>query len=95
MEIIANLEEHRRGVYTGAYGYVGRDGGLVLAVAIRTAVVSRREDTLEFFTGGGIVAGSDPDREVEETRWKARHVVEVTGLRPELAASEAVEAKDG
>jgi anthranilate/para-aminobenzoate synthase component I len=38
MEIIAELEAHRRGLYTGAVGYVGRDGGLVLAMAIRTAV---------------------------------------------------------
>ena len=72
MEIIADLELHRRGLYTGAVGYVGRDGALVLAMAIRTAVVSR--DSVEYFTGGGIVAGSDPAREVEETEWKARHL---------------------
>lgn len=79
MEIIAELEDHRRGLYTGGLGYVGRDGGLVLAVAIRTAVVSRREGVLEYFAGGGIVAGSDPRREVEETEWKARHVREPMG----------------
>jgi anthranilate/para-aminobenzoate synthase component I len=76
MEIIAELEPQRRGLYTGAVGYVGRDGGLVLAMAIRTAVVSRRDAVLEYFTGGGIVAGSDPRRELEETRWKARQLME-------------------
>jgi anthranilate/para-aminobenzoate synthase component I len=74
MEIIAELEAHRRGLYTGAVGYVGRDGALVLAMAIRTAVVSRRDGALEYFTGGGIVAGSDPRRELEETEWKARQL---------------------
>ncbi len=77
MEIIAELEAHRRGLYTGAIGYVGRDGGLVLAMAIRTAVVSRRaknEYALEYFSGGGIVAGSEPMREVAETNWKASHL---------------------
>ena len=76
MEIIAELEAERRGLYTGAVGYVGRDGALVLAMAIRTAVLSRRERALEYFTGGGIVVGSDPRLEVEETEWKARQLIE-------------------
>jgi anthranilate/para-aminobenzoate synthase component I len=76
MEIIAELEAERRGLYTGAVGYVGRDGGLVLAMAIRTAVLSRRDRVLEYFTGGGIVAGSDPAREVDETEWKAKQLLD-------------------
>jgi anthranilate/para-aminobenzoate synthase component I len=75
MEIIAELEAHRRGLYTGAFGYVGRDGGVCLAMAIRTAVL--RDGTVEYFAGGGIVAESDPDREVEETRWKASQLSRV------------------
>ncbi len=71
MEIIAELEAHRRGFYTGAVGYVSRAGDLVLAMGIRTSVLSRRDRELEYFSGGGIVAGSDPRREVEETNWKA------------------------
>ncbi len=77
MEIIAELEAHRRGLYTGAIGTLGRDGRLVLAMAIRTAVVSRREGMLEYFTGGGIVAGSVPSAEVDETEWKARQITEM------------------
>jgi anthranilate/para-aminobenzoate synthase component I len=72
MEIIAELEAHRRGLYTGAFGYVGRDGSLVLAMAIRTLQVAGEE--AHYFTGGGVVADSDPLREVEETRWKAAQV---------------------
>jgi anthranilate/para-aminobenzoate synthase component I len=74
MEIIAELEAHRRGLYTGAIGFVHR-GRCVLSMAIRTAVVSRRERALEYFAGGGIVAGSDPARELDETNWKAAHLV--------------------
>lgn len=77
MEIIRELEPMRRGLYTGAYGMVGRDGSLVLAMAIRTATVrasgseADREREVEYFSGGGIVCGSDPDAEVLETEWKA------------------------
>ncbi len=69
MEVIASLEAKRRGLYTGGLGFVRHDGGVVLAMAIRTVVL--RGDEGEYWTGGGIVADSDPLREVEETRWKA------------------------
>ena len=60
------------GLYTGAFGYVGRDGRLELAMAIRTLQWSRaRRRQGAYFTGGGIVADSVPERELEETRWKA------------------------
>jgi anthranilate/para-aminobenzoate synthase component I len=69
MEVIANLEAHRRGLYTGGFGAVAHDGSMTLAMAIRTVVL--RGPNGEYFTGGGIVADSDPHRELEETRWKA------------------------
>jgi anthranilate/para-aminobenzoate synthase component I len=72
MEVIAMLEPWRRGVYTGAFGWVGHDGRLELAMAIRTVQGGARDgDEAEYFTGGGIVADSVPERELEETRWKA------------------------
>jgi anthranilate/para-aminobenzoate synthase component I len=74
MEAIAHLEASRRGLYTGAYGYVGRDGRLVLSIAIRTLTVRRSDGEAHYHTGGGIVFGSDPVREVEETRTKALQV---------------------
>ncbi|HEY2514828.1 MAG TPA: anthranilate synthase component I family protein [Polyangiaceae bacterium] len=70
MEIVSQLEPVRRGAYTGAFGYVGRDGALVMAVAIRTLEIGERGRGT-YGAGGGIVADSDPEREVEETRWKA------------------------
>jgi anthranilate/para-aminobenzoate synthase component I len=73
MEVIARLEPWRRGLYTGAFGYVGRGGQLELAMAIRTLQLEGggRERHASYFAGGGIVADSVPEREVEETRWKA------------------------
>jgi anthranilate/para-aminobenzoate synthase component I len=73
MEVIARLEPWRRGVYTGAFGYVGRDGSLALAMAIRTIQADAGEEPRRgsYFAGGGIVADSVPERELEETHWKA------------------------
>jgi anthranilate/para-aminobenzoate synthase component I len=72
MELIAHLEAERRGLYTGAFGYVDHSGGLQLAMAIRT--LSRRGDVAHYPVGGGIVIDSDPAREVQETRWKALQI---------------------
>jgi para-aminobenzoate synthetase component 1 len=69
VEIIDELEGARRGVYCGAVGWLGAAGSCDLALAIRTAVVQRGE--LVLGVGGGIVADSDPDDELEETRIKA------------------------
>jgi anthranilate/para-aminobenzoate synthase component I len=79
MEVIARLEPWRRGVYTGVFGWVGRDGRLELAMAIRTLQWEKRARVVStaeavYFTGGGIVADSVPERELEETRWKAAHL---------------------
>jgi anthranilate synthase component 1 len=70
MEIIRELENLARGAYTGAMGYINRDGGGDLNILIRTMTTMGRE--LSFATGSGIVADSDPDRELEETRAKAK-----------------------
>lgn len=72
MEIIAHLEPVRRGLYTGAFGYVAWNGALRLAMAIR--VLSLKKGEAHYFAGGGIVADSDPEAELEETRWKAAQV---------------------
>ncbi|MGB5812050.1 MAG: anthranilate synthase component I family protein, partial [Polyangiales bacterium] len=70
LEIIESLESYPRGAYCGAVGFVDRDGGLSLAVSIRTANV--RAGEVQYFAGGGIVEASDPGREVDETNLKAR-----------------------
>jgi anthranilate/para-aminobenzoate synthase component I len=70
MEIIEELEPVRRGIYTGATGWLGAAGDLDLAVAIRTATVSRGR--LSLSVGGGIVADSIAADEWDETEVKAR-----------------------
>jgi anthranilate synthase component 1 len=69
MQLIASLEGERRGLYGGAVGYIGYDGGLDTAITIRSAVL--RDGLAHVHTGAGIVAGSVPDREFEETEHKA------------------------
>jgi anthranilate synthase component I len=73
MEIIDELEPSKRGVYGGAVGYLGFNGDMDLAIAIRTAVVKDR--TLYVQAGAGIVADSVPDSEWTETQNKARAVL--------------------
>ncbi|MBT8469867.1 MAG: anthranilate synthase component I [Deltaproteobacteria bacterium] len=70
MQIIEDLEPERRGVYGGAVGYIGFDGNMDVAIAIRTIVAHRDEMWLQ--AGAGIVEASDPDKEYEETVNKAR-----------------------
>ena len=73
MEIIDELEQSARGPYTGSIGYLNRDGSLDLNILIRTLHLDGHR--LSFRAGGGIVADSQPDAEVEETRAKARGLI--------------------
>ncbi len=73
MEIISELESGARGAYTGSFGYLNRDGSLDLNILIRTIVV--RENTVTFRAGSGIVADSQPDAELDETRAKAKGLI--------------------
>jgi anthranilate synthase component 1 len=72
MEIIDELEPTKRGVYAGAVGYLGFDGDVDVAIAIRTAVI--KDGRLYVQAGAGIVADSNPDAEWQETLSKARAV---------------------
>ena len=70
MEIIDELEPVKRGIYGGAVGYLGWDGNMDMAIAIRTAVI--KDSKIYVQAGAGIVADSVPDSEWEETMNKAR-----------------------
>jgi anthranilate synthase component 1 len=74
MQIIAELEGRGRGAYTGAMGWLNRDGDLDLNILIRSAEIEGAQ--LRFRTGAGIVADSDAARELEETRAKARGMLQ-------------------
>lgn len=70
MQIIDELEPVRRGLYGGAVGYIGFDGNLDMAIAIRTLVQRGNEISLQ--AGAGVVEASDPQSEYQETVNKAR-----------------------
>ncbi|MDP1870770.1 MAG: anthranilate synthase component I [Gallionella sp.] len=73
MEIIDELEPSKRGIYAGAVGYLGFNGDMDVAIALRTAVI--KDKTLYVQAGAGIVADSVADSEWQETQNKARAVL--------------------
>jgi anthranilate synthase component I len=83
MQIIDELEPVKRGVYSGAVGYLGFNGDMDVAIAIRTAVLKDR--MLHVQAAAGIVADSEPQAEWRETQHKARAL---------LKAAEVAEAED-
>ncbi len=85
MQIIAELEGEGRGAYTGSIGLIGRSGDMDLNILIRTLTLAGR--TIEFRAGAGIVADSDPQRELEETRAKARGLLAAFGTVPQAGAA--------
>lgn len=78
MEIIDELEPVKRGIYGGAMGYLGWNGNLDMAIAIRTAVI--KNERLYVQAGAGVVADSVPQLEWEETINKARAIFRAVEL---------------
>ena len=72
LEIIEELEPDKRGIYSGAIGYIGWNGNMDTAIAIRTALI--KDQRVYIQAGAGIVADSIPEKEWEETLNKARAV---------------------
>jgi anthranilate synthase component 1 len=79
MEIIQELEGRVRGAYTGSMGYLNLNGDCDLNILIRTMTLRGRE--LELAAGSGVVADSDPERELQETRAKAKGMLLALGER--------------
>ena len=78
MEIIDELEPVKRNIYGGAVGYIGWNGNMDMAIAIRTAVI--KDNELHVQAGGGVVADSVPESEWEETMNKARAVMRAAAM---------------
>jgi anthranilate synthase component 1 len=78
MQIIDELETSKRGIYAGAVGYLGFNGNMDMAIAIRTAVI--QAGVLYVQAAAGIVADSIPKNEWEETQSKARGVLRAAEL---------------
>ena len=83
MQLIDQFEPVKRGIYSGAVGYLGFNGDMDVAIAIRTAVVKAGQ--LHVQAAAGIVADSDPQSEWQETQHKARALLHAA----DVAASEA------
>jgi anthranilate synthase component 1 len=77
MQIIAELEQEARGAYTGAMGYINRDGGMDLNILIRSMVANGNRISLR--AGAGIVADSLAQAELLETRAKAQGMLHALG----------------
>ncbi|OJX63861.1 MAG: aminodeoxychorismate synthase, component I [Micrococcales bacterium 73-13] len=77
VSILARLEHRSRGIYSGAFGYLGYDGAVDLAMTIRSIVVDAEGATVG--TGGGITALSVPEEELAETRLKAAALLAALG----------------
>ena len=70
MEIINEVEKHRRGIYAGGVGYFGAGGDMDTCIALRTGIV--KDGVLSVQAGGGIVLDSDAELELQETQHKSR-----------------------
>jgi len=80
MELINELEDCKRGVYAGSVGYIGYGGDLDMALSIRTMVI--KDGLAVVQAGAGIVYDSVPENEYEETKNKAKALLEVQILDP-------------
>jgi anthranilate synthase component 1 len=78
MEIIDEVEPVKRGIYSGAVGYLGWNGNMDTAIAIRTAVI--KDGALHIQAGAGIVADSVPETEWQETMSKGRAIFRAVAL---------------
>ena len=80
VEVLDHLEQRARGIYSGAFGYVGVDGTVDLAMVIRSIVLDADGATIG--AGGGITALSDPVEEIAEVRLKAAALLRALGAVP-------------
>ncbi|MGB0733178.1 MAG: chorismate-binding protein, partial [Pontibacterium sp.] len=78
MEIINELEPVKRGIYSGAVGYLSWNGNMDTAIAIRTAVI--KDNTLHIQAGAGLVADSQPRLEWKETMNKGRAIFKAVAM---------------
>jgi anthranilate synthase component 1 len=78
MEIIEEMEPDCRGIYAGAVGYIGWNGNMDTALAIRTAVIA--DGLLHIQAGAGIVADSVPANEWQETMNKGRAIFRAVAM---------------
>jgi len=77
MELIEDLEETQRGLYSGSVGYITPDGNFDFNVVIRSILYNSAADYISYTVGGAITSKSDPDKEYEECLLKAKALRQV------------------
>ncbi len=93
MEIIAELEKDRRGIYSGAVGYLDFTGGMDTCIALRTMVYQDGVASLQ--AGGGVVADSTAEGEYAESHHKMRALVRAIERAEVIESDEVAHGKDG
>ncbi|MCK4859678.1 MAG: anthranilate synthase component I [Candidatus Omnitrophica bacterium] len=88
MQIIAELERNKRGPYAGAVGYFGFSGNLDSCITIRTILV--KKDKIYIQAGAGIVADSQPKKEYEETKNKAKAMIKAVEMARKWAKQDDI-----
>jgi para-aminobenzoate synthetase component I len=83
MDLIEELEESKRGVYSGSVGYFSPDGNFDFNVVIRSVLYNATNEYLSFSVGGAITHHSDPEQEYEETLLKAKGMMKVLASNEE------------
>lgn len=84
MQLLSELEPERRGIYSGAVGYIDLTGNCDGAIAIRSTLV--KSGVAHVNAGAGVVYDSDPEREYEETRNKAKSVLKAIQIAERQAS---------
>lgn len=79
MQLMEQYERSKRGVYSGAIGYLSPDNDFDLNVVIRTLLYNSAKQYLSFHAGSAITYHADPEKEYEECLLKAQAVMEVLG----------------
>ena len=77
MELIELYEQSKRGLYSGAVGYISPEGDFDFNVVIRSILYNAKTEYLSFQVGGAIVYDSDPEKEYEECLLKAKGMLNV------------------
>lgn len=85
MELIEQYESTKRGLYSGAVGYIDPDGNFDFNVVIRSMLYNAQKQYLSFMVGGAIIDASDPEMEYEECLLKAKAIFETLNARQPVA----------
>lgn len=81
MQLIEQYEQSRRGLYSGAVGYITPEDDFDFNVVIRSLLYNAKKEYLSFQVGGAIVYDSDPEKEYEECLLKAKGILQALGLK--------------